>query len=97
MTTHEELEGFYIIRAILRQVVDVDRVAMRDTKSYFGILLDDNNRKPICRLHFNTSQKYIGIIDEQKNENRHPISGLSDLYSFSDQVKETVGKYISEP
>jgi len=96
ITTNEELEGFYVIRAILRQIIDINRVAMRDTKSYFGILLDDNNRKPICRLHFNTSQKYIGIIDEQKNETRHPIKGLNDLYLFSDQIKETVGKYIVE-
>jgi len=97
VTTNEEMEGFYIVRAILRQVVDVERVAMRDTKSYFGILLDDNNRKPICRLHFNTSQKYIGIIDEQKNENRHPIEGLNELYSFADQIRATASNYLAEP
>ena len=63
VTTEEEWEGFHIVRAILAKHVDPRRVVMRDTKSYCGILLDDNNRKPICRLRFNYSQKYIGLFD----------------------------------
>src|SRR5690606_16607120 len=61
-TTLDELEGFHIVKAIVRAVVDAKRIVHRDTQSYFGILLDDNNRKPICRLHFNRSQKYIGLF-----------------------------------
>ncbi|WP_419174287.1 type I restriction endonuclease [Desulfosediminicola sp.] len=93
VTTGEELEGFYIVRAILRNVIDIDRVTHRDTKSYFGILLDDNNRKPICRLHFNARQKYIGIIDEGKNETRHPIDSLSEIYNYTDLIRESLLLY----
>jgi hypothetical protein len=71
-------------------VVDVGRVFMRDTQSYCGVLLDDNNRKPICRLHFNRSQKYIGLFDEQKAETRVPIDSLSDIYNYCDQLRVTV-------
>lgn len=92
-TTEDEMEGFKIIRAILHEVVDVNRVAHRDTKSYFGVLLDDNNRKPICRLHFNTAQKYIGIIDNDKNETRHPIQNLNEIYGFSGKIKDTLRLY----
>ena len=53
ITTEEELDGYYIVKSILREFVDSKRIFMRDTKSYCGILLDDNNRKPVCRLHFN--------------------------------------------
>jgi len=88
VTTQEEIEGFYIVRAILRQVVDVERVYYRDAQSYFSILLDDSNRKTICRLHFNAaSQKYIGFIGEDKKEKRHPIAGLNDIYQFVNQLK----------
>ena len=60
VTTQEEIDSFLIVKAILRQSVDITRVAYRDTQSYFGILLDDNNRKPICRMYFNAkSTKYI--------------------------------------
>ncbi|MDF9617670.1 type I restriction endonuclease [Pseudomonas entomophila] len=92
-TTMEELEGFHIVKAIVRTAVDAKRVVHRDTQSYFGILLDDNNRKPITRLHFNRSQKYIGIFDKDKNETRHPISSLDDIYEFADRLRDTVGYY----
>jgi hypothetical protein len=93
LTTLEELEGYHIVRALVRSVVDAKRIVQRDTQSYFGILLDDNNRKPICRLHFNRSQKYLGIFDEEKNETRHAISSIDDIYEYADQLKKTVAYY----
>jgi predicted type IV restriction endonuclease len=93
LTTLEELEGYHIVRALVRSVVDAKRIVQRDTQSYFGILLDDNNRKPICRLHFNRSQKYLGIFDEEKNETRHEISSIDEIYEYADQLKKTVGYY----
>ncbi|MFJ7316818.1 restriction endonuclease, partial [Pseudomonas sp. NPDC098747] len=92
-TTLEELEGFHIIKAIVRTVIEPGRIGHRDTKGYLGVLLDDNNRKPICRLHFNRNQKHIGIFDHEKNETRHPISTLDDIFNFSDQLKETARLY----
>ena len=93
LTTLEELEGYHIVRAVVRSVVDAKRIVQRDTQSYFGILLDDNNRKPICRLHFNRSQKYLGVFDEEKNETRHAISSIDEIYEYADQLKKTVGYY----
>ncbi|PKQ41810.1 restriction endonuclease [Pseudomonas sp. YY-1] len=93
ITTLEELEGYHIVKAIVRSVVDSKRIVQRDTQSYFGILLDDNNRKPICRLHFNRVQKYIGIFDQEKNETRHPIGSLDEIYDFADQLKTTISFY----
>lgn len=92
-TTLDELEGFHIVKAIVRAVVDAKRIVHRDTQSYFGILLDDNNRKPICRLHFNRSQKYIGLFDGEKNETRHPIESLDDIFAFAEQLKGVVSYY----
>ena len=93
VTTEEELEGFQIARAIMCQKVAPNRVVHRDTKSYFGILLDDNNRKPLCRLHFNAGQKYIGIIDEDKKETRHPIDEVTDIYKYSENLLSTINLY----
>lgn len=93
VTTSEEIEGYNIIKAILRQKVDLSRVIARDTQSYFGILLDDNNRKPLCRLHFNAKQKYLGIIGPDKDETRHPIDKLDDIFNFSEQLLNTATFY----
>jgi predicted type IV restriction endonuclease len=92
VTTEEEIDGYNIIKAILRDVVDVNRIFMRDTKSYCGILLDDNNRKPICRLRFNSSQKSIGFFS-QKAEEKVQIDNLDDIFKHADRLKATVSEY----
>ena len=94
VTTEEELEGFRIVKAIVCGVVEPERIASRDTKSYFGVLLDDNNRKPICRLRFNRSQLYVGLFDAEKNETRHPIDNVDGIYAFADQLRDTVRGYL---
>ncbi|QQE13043.1 type I restriction enzyme HsdR N-terminal domain-containing protein [Planctomycetota bacterium] len=93
-TTADELLGFNIVRAICAKHVDVNRIVMRDTQSYCGILFDDNNRKPICRLYFNTSKKQIGIIDDSKNTSKQPINSVDDIYAYSEQIIESLNRYI---
>jgi hypothetical protein len=88
-TTQDEIDGYNIVKAISREVVSVSRVTMRDTKSYCGILLDDNNRKPICRLHFNYSQKYLGVFADKK-ETRIELSSVDDIFQHADLIKSTI-------
>jgi len=93
-TTLEELEGYQIIKAIACSEVKPQRVVHRDSKSYFAILLDDNNRKPIARLHFNgKSVKYLGLFDAEKNETRHSLDSLDDIYQHASHIRETVSAY----
>ena len=96
VTTEEELQGFYIVRAILCNTVDLDRVVERDAQSYFAILFDDNNRKPICRLHFNTGNKYVETFDENKVVTKHRIESLNDIYKLSEQLVTVVKYYIEQ-
>jgi predicted type IV restriction endonuclease len=72
--------------------VPVKRVVMRDVQSYCGILLDDNNRKPVCRLYFNANQKAIGFFDSDK-ETRVPLGHMDELYKHADRLKATVTRY----
>ena len=92
-TTPEELEGFHIVRAILAKDFDPSRIVFRDAKSYAAILLDDNNRRPICRLHFNYSQKYLGLLNEAKEETRIPLTALRDIYSHAGELLAAAHRY----
>jgi hypothetical protein len=83
ITTNEELEGFMIVKTILRQAIPVSRIAYRDAQSYFAILLDDNNRKTICRLYLNGTKKHIGLFDESKKETKVEIFSLDDIFLHS--------------
>lgn len=92
VTTEEEREGYMIIKAIVRDTISPTRVVMRDQKSYCGILVDNNNRKPLARLWFNRSVKYIGIFDNDIEE-RVIIDTLDEIYEYSDRLREAAKKY----
>lgn len=94
VTTAEELEGFYIVRAILRKTIDPTRIVHRDAQSYFAILLDNNNRKTICRLHLNGQQKKsISILDETKKETKYEIESLDDIFKYESELLQSVASY----
>jgi hypothetical protein len=94
VTTEEEREGFMIVRAIVRDTIAAKRVFMRDAKSYCAVLIDDNNRKPLARLHFNRSVKYVGFFDGDAEE-RLIIESLDQIYDFSDRLRATAQKYAN--
>ncbi len=92
-TTQEETEAFLIVKTILRQHIPSHRIVQRDAQSYFSILLDDNNRKPICRLYLNGNKKYIGLFDQDKKETKHEIYELEDIFNMGKELLEGVMGY----
>jgi predicted type IV restriction endonuclease len=94
VTTEEELDGFMIVKALVRKSVDISRVVYRDAQSYFAVLLDDNNRKPICRLYFNSkSKKYISTFDQEKKEIKHEICDLNDIFNYENELCNIIKMY----
>ena len=94
VTTEEEIESYLVVKSILRPFVDISRIVYRDAQTYFAILLDDNNRKPICRMYFNgISKKYISTFDENKKETKHEITSLNDIYNFSKELADIINVY----
>ncbi len=96
ITTEEELEGYRVVKAILRRKLPINRIVHRDTQSYFGVLLDDNNRKPICRLHLDGSKKYISLFNANKDVQKEQINSIDDIYNFEEQLLQTVEYYVQE-
>lgn len=94
ITTPEELEGFYAVRAMLRDVVQPKRITMRDAQSYCAILLDNNNRKPLCRLRFNNVDKLkVGIFNTEKEEEIFSLENVDELFNYADSLKNTLKSY----
>lgn len=94
VTTPEELEAFFTVRALLHSVVPSERVFLRDVQTYCGVLLDNNNRKPICRLYLNGSKKAIGIFDgEGRTEERIPMTKLEEIHAYADRLRAAALAY----
>jgi len=93
VTTEEEIEGYHIVRAILHEILDPERVVLKDWKHYCNVLFDAKSTKPICRFYFNTKQKYVSFFDEKKKEEMIPIDKLSEIYNYNEKLKATIGYY----
>lgn len=94
VTTQEEIDGYNMVRAIVASEIEPDRVFMRDAKSYCAVLLDDNNRKPICRLHFNS--KTIKRLEVWENEKsvKHDLGSLTDIFNHKEALLATAKSHL---
>ncbi len=94
--TKEELESFEIIKAILRKDIGVEKIHHRDTQSYFGVLYDNNNRKPICRLFLDGRIKRIELFDQNKTSRKIEINTIDDIYNFSEDLLSVANYYKND-
>jgi hypothetical protein len=96
-TTVEEIEAYELVKLIVGSVVDPDRVAMRDQQSYCGVLFDNNNRKPICRLLLNDNlRKQIVIfayVENQREETLHPLESIDEISNFANRLRAVALHY----
>jgi len=93
-TTADETQAFLIVRAIGAKLLDVNRITIRDAKTYCSVFVDDNNRKPICRFYFNAkSVRHIGIFDASKTETRHELKSLGEIYVHAPQIEAAITAY----
>lgn len=91
-TSEDEIAGFNIVRAIGAKAVDPKRIVMRDSKSYCAILLDDNNRKSIARMHFNSpTARYFGTFTG-KDETRHAILEPVQIYQHDEAILKRIAE-----
>lgn len=93
VTTNEELEAFMIVKTILRKHISHNRIVHRDAQTYFAILLDDNNRKTICRLYLSGSKKCLVTLDDAKKEVKYDLNSLDDIFNCEKELLRVVESY----
>ena len=93
-TTEEEIESYLIVKSILRNVVDVERIGYNDRLNYFSIVIDGSRFKQVCRMYLNGSEKYIAMWGENGKEDKRKIQSLNDIYNYADRLIEQTKKYI---
>ncbi len=93
ITTETELEAFNIIKSILCEKIDVNRITYKDTESYFNILLDNNTRKWICRLRLDGKKRSIAFPDENKQEHKESLSNNNDIFRYKKNLFNSLEKY----
>ncbi|MGL4988191.1 MAG: type I restriction endonuclease [Cetobacterium sp.] len=100
VTTEEEIVGFSIVKSILLDSVpEINKITFKDTLSYFSILFEDNTRKWICRLYFNSQNKYISFPvlengERTLKEEKISLANIYEISKYKNRIQEIVNLYI---
>ena len=95
-TTEEEIDGYYIVKSIIRQEIDSNRIYYRDFQYFFSILIDDSRRNTICRLYLLNQKSKLHFLIKARTKPDSLLNTIDDIYKFSDQLKEVAKKYIKQ-
>lgn len=94
VTTPEEWQAYYLVKSLLMGTVNSERVAIRDAISYCSVLLDNNNRKPLIRFHFNNSERLrIELIGGNKETVMHDITQVDDIFNHAEAIRAVARMY----
>ena len=94
VTTEEELEAYFIIKNLLKDVVDLQDITYKDTESYINILYKKNTRKWICRLKLTDTVKTLIVPDEEKKGQKFNLTSVYDLEQYNDLLHKILARYM---
>lgn len=94
VTTEEELESYFIIKNMLKDIVPMEDITYKDTESYFNILYRTNSRKWICRLRLTDTQMVLMVPDADKNVNKYQLENLYDLLNYRTELEEVLKRFL---
>lgn len=95
VTTETELLGYNIVRAIVADVLPVERVGYLDRVDYFKVIVDNRYRQAICNLRFNNEDRMrIEFAAGPKRGQFQNIGSVEDLYLYRDDLREIAKLYL---
>jgi hypothetical protein len=97
ITTSEEIKFYNIVKTILglspKTKKQLDRVGYRDFKNFFGIVLDDNQRKGICYLRIDKTKKTISFSSDPNSYEIKNIS-VEEITKYKSQIIQSFLKNL---
>ena len=94
VTTQDELEAYFIIKNILKEVVNIDDITFKDNERYMAVLYKNKTTKWICRLYFNSSTKYIAIPNADKKKKRISLNDLYEIEQYKQDLLDVLTRYL---
>lgn len=94
VTTEEELEAYFIIKNLLKDVVPMEEITYKDNERYMAILHKNKTTRWICRLYFNSAKKFITIPDASKKDMRIDIDSVYDIEKHKEELVTALNRYL---
>lgn len=94
VTTEEELEAYFIVKNLLKDMVSMNDVTYKDNERYMAVLYKAKTTKWICRFYFNTATNYLAIPNDNKKEEKIVLENIYDIEKYKDKLVSALKKYM---
>ena len=88
-----EIEACQIVKAILSEVVDVERVRLRRYVRHSSVLLDNSRKKVVCELRLRNGQSSVRV---GKNGSPVDVGNLNEIYDHADGLKDVLDGLLAK-
>lgn len=96
VTTQDEIESYFIIKTMLHDTLQDHKITYKDTETYFGILIDGNIRKWLCRLKLGEKRKLLILPSDNREQIKIHLSSVDDLYNYKEELINVINNYLGE-
>lgn len=97
--TGEEVKAFFIIKALLHDVIDVDRLHLVERTDHTAVLVDGSVRKLVCKLALRNRPHHLELIgfDEDGNRfrTRPRLRSIDDIYVHEPVLEAKVRQILN--
>ena len=91
--TDAEIEACQIVKAILSEVVDVERVSLRRYARHSSVLLDNSRTKVVCELRLRNGQSSVRV---GKNGSPVDVGNLNEIYDHADGLRDVLDGLLAK-
>lgn len=91
ITTEEEIQSYEIIKDLLKDHVNIQRITYKDYQSYFNITIDNNNRKTVCKISMKPKKMVIIFSSKEKYE----LASLNDIKNYKDKLIDSLNLILN--
>jgi len=93
ITTDEELQAYYIVKSILADIVPLEEIIYKDTKSYFSINYKGHPRKWICHLFLEGKTKFLTLNVDKDEEEKIKLIKVEDIYQYKEKIRAVASRF----
>ena len=94
VTTETELEAFFLVKNLLKDIVPMSDIVYKDNERYMAILYKNKSTKWLCRFYFNGAKKYITLPSDDKREEWIDIDEVYDIEKYKNELETALKRYI---
>lgn len=90
ITTQDEINSFYMLKAILHDYLEGHELTYKDTLSYFSICLDNKVTKWVARLDYNANHLFVALPTMTSQKEWFKLNSIDELFAYKEDFIDSL-------